>query len=216
MISSSQPTQASHLRLAVLLLAAGEGSRLGKHPKALLRKDGNTLLQRFSSAIEGFAPTEYIVVTGFHAEAIESEIEKLNLSLTHPIKAIQNPAPERGHASSVRLGLESFKGIFDVLLVALSDQPEVGVSEVQELLDIFLRREIGEEIILPIVEGKRGNPVLFSRKAISDVLATPGMVCREYMVAHPDQVRVMLTSNRAFVTDVDTPEDIQLHKLSLT
>ena len=92
----------------------------------------------------------------------------------------------------------------------------MGVSEVQELLDIFLRREIGEEIILPIVEGKRGNPVLFSRKAISDVLATPGMVCREYMAAHPDQVRVMLTSNRAFVTDVDTPEDIQLHKLSLT
>ena len=216
MISSSPPTQASHLRLAVLLLAAGEGSRLGKHPKALLRKDSITLLQRFSSAIQGFALTQYIVVTGFHAETIESEIEKLNLSLTHPMKVIQNPDPERGHASSVRLGLESFKGVFDVLLVALSDQPEVGSREVQELLDTFLRREIGEEIILPIVEGKRGNPVLFSRKAISEVLATPGMVCREYMDAHPDKVRVMLTSNQAFVMDVDTPEDIQLHKLSLT
>ena len=75
----------------------------------------------------------------------------------------------------------------------------------------------GEETaLLESLEGKRGNPVLFSRKAISDVLATPGMVCRDYMAAHPDQVRVMLTSNRAFVTDVDTPEDIQLHKLSLT
>ena len=215
MTSSSPSTQASQLRLAVLLLAAGEGSRLGTHPKALLRKGGQTLLQRFSSAIQGFNPTEYIVVTGFHAGAIESEIEKMNNSLMHPIQVIQNPAPERGQASSVRLGLESLKGGFDVLLVALSDQPDIGGREVQELLDIFLNREIGEEIILPMVEGRRGNPVLFSRKAISAILANPGMVCRKYMDAHPDKVRAMLTSNQAFVMDVDTPEDIQHHKLSL-
>ena len=216
MTSSSPSNQASHLRLAILLLAAGEGSRLGTHPKALLRKDGQTLLQRFSSAIQGLAPTEYIVVTGFHAEAIESEIEKLNVSLVHPIKVIQNPFPEKGHASSIRLGLESLRGEFDALLVALSDQPEIGVREVQELLDAFIKRESGEEIILPIVEDKRGNPVLFSRKAISRVLATPGMVCRQYMDSHPEQVRAMTTSNQAFVLDVDTPEDIQRHKLSLT
>jgi molybdenum cofactor cytidylyltransferase len=216
MTSSSPSTPALHLRLVVLLLAAGEGSRLGSHPKALLRKDGQTLLERFSNAIQGFAPNEYIVVTGFHAEAIESEIEKLNASLAHQIKVIQNSAPEKGHASSVRLGLESLKGEFDVLLVALSDQPEIGVREVQELLDSFLKRENGEEIILPIVEGKRGNPVLFSRKAISEILASPEMVCRQYMDTHPEKVRAMLTSNQAFVMDVDTPEDIQWHKLSLT
>ena len=216
MTSSSPSTPASHLRLAVLLLAAGEGSRLGTHPKALLLKDGQTLLRRFSSAIQGFAPTEYIVVTGFHAEAIESEAERLNASLAHPIEVIRNPAPERGQASSVRLGLESLTGEFDVLLVALSDQPKIGARQIQELLDAFLRREIGEEVILPMVEGKRGNPVLFSRKAISEILANPGMVCRQYMDSHSEQVRAMLTSNRAFVLDVDTPEDIQRHKLSLT
>jgi CTP:molybdopterin cytidylyltransferase MocA len=216
MTSSSPSTQASHLRLAVLLLAAGEGSRLGAHPKALLRKDGQTLLGLFSGAIQGFAPTEYIVVTGFHAGAIESEIKKMNSSLTHSIEVIQNPTPERGQASSVRLGLESLEGEFDVLLVALSDQPEIGVSEVQELVDAFLNRETSKEIILPMVEGRRGNPVIFSRKAVSEILATPGMVCREYMDTHPDKVMAMLTSNQAFVMDVDTPEDIQQHKLSLT
>ena len=216
MTSSSSPTQASQLRLAVLLLAAGEGSRLGAHPKALLRKNGQTLLELFSGAIQEFAPTENIVVTGFHTGAIASEIRRLNASLAHPIEVIQNPAPERGQASSVRLGLESLKAEFDVLLVALSDQPEIGVREVQELLDAFVQRENGEEIILPIVNGRRGNPVLFSRKSISEILAAPGMVCREYMDAHPNAVRLMFTSNPAFVMDVDTPEDIQRHKLSLS
>ena len=216
MTSSSPLPQASQLRLAVLLLAAGEGSRLGNHPKVLLRKESQTLLQRFSSEIQAFSPVEYIVVTGFHAQAIELEIAKINTSIALPIKIARSITPEKGQPSSVRLGLESLQEKFDVLLVALSDQPEVGASEIQELLEAFLKRESSEEIILPIVAGKRGNPVLFSYDAVLDVLETPGMVCREYMDIHPDKVRAMPTSNQAFVMDVDTPEDIQTHKLSLT
>jgi CTP:molybdopterin cytidylyltransferase MocA len=216
MTSFSIPTQASKLRLAVLLLAAGEGSRLGSHPKALLYRDGQTLLHRFSSAIQRFKLVEYIVVTGFHAQAVESEITKLNSLLASPIEIIRNNSPEQGQASSVRLGLESLRSEFDVLLVALSDQPEIGVQEVQELLDAFINREGGQAIILPMVNGKRGNPVLFSRQAVCDVLATSGMICRSYMDAYPEKVGVMSTSNQAFVLDVDTLEDIQNLKLSLT
>jgi CTP:molybdopterin cytidylyltransferase MocA len=215
MTSSSPSAQDSQLRIAVLLLAAGEGSRLGTHPKALLQRDGKTLLERFSSAIQKFSPVEYIVVTGFHAELIESEIEKRNASLDHPIKIIRNLSPEEGQPSSVRLGLESLRADFDVLLVALSDQPEVGAREIQELLDEYARREDGQEIILPMVDERRGNPILFSYQAVSDVLANPGMVCRTYMDAHPNELRFMHTSNQAFVMDVDTPEDIQRHKLNL-
>ncbi|AKD25342.1 putative MobA-related protein [Polynucleobacter duraquae] len=213
MTSSSPSAHDSQLRIAVLLLAAGEGSRLGSHPKALLHRDGKTLLELFSSAIQGFSPVECIVVTGFHAQLIESEIAKMNPSLTHPMKIIRNGSPEEGQPSSVRLGLESLRTNFDVLLVALSDQPEVGAKEIQELLDEYAKRKDGQEIILPMVDGRRGNPVLFSYKAVLDVLAQPGMVCRDYMDTHPDKVRAMHTSNQAFVMDVDTTEDIQRHKL---
>jgi len=215
MTSSSPSAQVSQLRIAVLLLAAGEGSRLGAHPKALLHCGRKTLLEHFSSAIQGFSPVECIVVTGFHAQLIESEIAKINPSLAHPMKIIRNVSPEEGQPSSVRLGLESLRADFDALLVALSDQPEVGAKEIQELLDEYAKREDGQEIILPMVEGRRGNPILFSYKAVSNVLANPSMVCRAYMDAHPEEVRVMYTSNQAFVMDVDTPEDIQRHKLNL-
>lgn len=214
MTSSSPSTEISKLRLAVLLLAAGEGSRLGSQPKALLRKDDQSLLERFSKAIQRFSPVECLAVTGFHAAAIESEIEAINTSLAYPIQSARNLTPEMGQTSSVRLGLESLQSEFDVLLVALSDQPEIGVQEIQELLAEFSIRNSGEEIILPIVSGQRGNPVLFSKKAVQEVLAIPGMVCRAYMDANPEKVRSMCTNNQAFVLDVDTPEDIQKHKLS--
>ncbi len=216
MTSYSPSIQPSKLRLAVLLLAAGEGSRLGSHPKALLRKNGYTLLEHFSKAIQSFKPVQCIAVTGFHSQAIESELLKMNAVLTCPIKAIRNITPEKGQASSVRLGLEALQADFDALLVMLSDQPEIGAKEVQALLEEFSKRTGQEEIILPMVNGQRGNPVLFSKKAVLDTLSSPEMVCRSFMDAHPENVRVMETNNQGFVLDVDTPEDIQKHQLSLS
>ena len=216
MTSSSPSPQFSKLRLAVLLLAAGDGSRLGSYPKALLRKDGYTLLERFSNTIQHFDPVQCIAVTGFHAQVIESELLKINRDLTCPIKAIRNLTPEKGQASSVRLGLESLIINFDALLVMLSDQPEIGTKEIQALLEEFSKRKGDEEIILPMVNGQRGNPVLFSKKAVLDTLSTLGMVCRSFMDTHPENVRVMETNNQGFVLDVDTPEDIQKYQLSLS
>ena len=215
MTSFGPSAQDSKLNLAVLLLAAGEGSRLGRHPKALLLQDKQTLLEQFSIAVQHFAPIEYLAVTGFHAEAIESELAKINVSLTHQVQTVRNITPEKGQASSVRLGLESLQSEFDVLLVALSDQPQLGSQEIQALLEAFSFRNPGEEMILPMVNGQRGNPVLFSKAAVQAVLAIPGMVCRAYMDMHPEKVRIMETQNQAFVSDVDTPEDIQKYNLSL-
>jgi CTP:molybdopterin cytidylyltransferase MocA len=65
-----------------------------------------------------------------------------------------------------------------------------------------------------MVNGQRGNPVMFSSQSVQEILADPAMVCRTYMDAHPRKIRIMHTNNQAFILDVDTPEDIQKHKLS--
>ena len=133
MISSSSSAQASKLRLAVLLLAAGEGNRLGVHPKALLIKEDQTLLQRFAMAVQGFSPVEFIVVTGFHSQAIESAIAGMNISLAYPMRIIQNPIPETGQPSSVRMGLESLRREFDVFD---SDIDSVARGKVCRVVDV--------------------------------------------------------------------------------
>ena len=197
------------LRLAILLLAAGEGSRLGGLPKALLKKEGESLLSRFLQSTNKLNPVETLVVTGFYADAIEVEINSLRQKTDNSIAIVKNLNPEEGQSSSVRLGLESLKSDYDVLLVALCDQPNIGVSEIEALLEQFNRVGFSREIVLPMVNGSRGNPVLFSKKVIEEILATPGMVCRPFMDKHPELVKVFETNNQAYLLDVDTQADIQ-------
>ncbi|MBU3557861.1 nucleotidyltransferase family protein [Polynucleobacter sp. Ross1-W9] len=209
MTLSGNPSNNPKLRLAILILAAGAGGRLGGYPKAILKKDGSTLLKRLIHSIKGFNPTETLVVTGFYPDEVEGEIESLQNSIQSPITWIRNPNPEAGQSSSVRLGLEALQSDYDALLIALCDQPNVGAQEVESLLEQFNQRSANQEIVLPIVSGQRGNPVLFSKEVIRRILAIPEMVCRPYMDQHPELVKIFDTCNCAYILDVDTQDDIQ-------
>ena len=209
MTISGESIKNPKLRLAILLLAAGEGSRLGGFPKALLKKDGESLLSRFLQAIQKLNPVETSVVTGFYADAVEAEINLIRQKTNNSIAIVKNPNPEKGQSSSVRIGLESLTSDFDLLLVALCDQPNIGTLEVEALLEQFNQTGFNKEIVLPMVNGSRGNPVLFSKKVVEEILATPGMVCRPFMDKHPELVKVFETNNQAYLLDVDTQADIQ-------
>ena len=199
MTISSESIKNPKLRLAILLLAAGEGSRLGGFPKALLKKEGESLLSRFLKYVQKLNPVEILVVTGFYADAVEAEINSTKPETYNSIAIAKNPNPSEGQSSSVRIGLESLKSDYDILLVALCDQPNIGVSEIEALLEQFKQTGFNREIVLPMVNGNRGNPVLFSKKVIEEILATPGMVCRPFMDKHPELVNVFETNNQAYL-----------------
>ena len=209
MTISGESIKNPKLRLAILLLAAGEGSRLGGFPKALLKRGGESLLSRFLQAVQTLNPVETSVVTGFYADVVEAEINAIKQKTNNSIAIVKNPNPAEGQSSSVRLGLESLKSNFDILLVALCDQPNIGVSEIEVLLEQFNQTGFNKEIVMPMVNGSRGNPVLFSKKVIEEILATPGMVCRPFMDKHPELVKVFETNNQAYLLDADTQADIQ-------
>ena len=213
MTISSDSSKSLNLRLAILILAAGEGSRLGGYPKALLKKGGESLLKHSIESIQGLRPIEALVVTGFYSDQVEAEINLINGGVEFPITWVKNVNPALGQTSSVRLGLESLKSNYDALLIALCDQPRIGAYEIESLLKQFERKNPHQEIILPMVNGQRGNPVLFSKETIQKILAIPGMTCRPFMDEHPDLIRLFATDNQAYLMDVDTQADI--HKLGL-
>jgi molybdenum cofactor cytidylyltransferase len=204
----------SNLRVAIVLLAAGEGSRMGSVPKALLQKDGKTLLESFCTAIKALHPVEFLVVTGFHATPIERELNRLAKLMDLSITVIHNQNASTGQASSVRLALESLDSAFDVVAMCLSDQPQIGEVELIALLNQFVDCEPNQDVVMPIVGGQRGNPALFSRKSVEEMLQIPGMVCRTFMDKNPDRIKIFNSDNDAYILDVDTDADIQ--KLGIT
>jgi len=209
MTTACDSPQNSRLRLAILLLAAGEGSRLGGYPKALLKKDGESLLKRFCLSAQAFDPVQMLLLTGFYSDVIEEEVQSLKQAGLRQLECIRNESPELGQSSSVRLGMESLKSDYDVLLIALCDQPLIGSSEIKALLNQFMDRSSDQEIILPMTNGQRGNPVLFSKKVIDDILKIPGMVPRAFIDKHPRLVKIFETDNQAYIMDADTQADIQ-------
>ena len=206
--------KSSNLNLAIILLAAGEGSRIGSIPKALLLKSGKSLLEGFCRTIDALKPVEFIVVTGFHGQAIEAELHRVGHEINTNITVIHNSKADQGQASSIRLALENMHSQYDVLAVCLSDQPNIGFDEMVYLIKQFANRNNAEEIVMPSVDGQRGNPVLFSKKVVDKILSMPEMVCRPFMDQHPELVKICDTNNLAYILDIDTVADLQ--KLGIT
>jgi molybdenum cofactor cytidylyltransferase len=85
----------------------------------------------------------------------------------------------------------------------------VSAADVTSLIAAFKKRAQGE-IVVPRVQGQRGNPIVFSGKVMGDILAQGRSVyCRQYMDNHPELISFFDTNNAHFVTDVDTLEDVQ-------
>lgn len=186
------------------MLAAGAGSRIGHRPKCLLQLDGVSLLARQLQALSLAGVTPLWVVLGHHAERIQQEE-----ALTRwAVQVVINPAPQDGHVASLRTGLQALPPDLDVVLVALADQPLINARSIQDLLQAFGERPAGTQLLRPFVQGLPGNPVVFSARVLSEILASDAqMGVRQWQQAHPEEVYRWKTPHRPYRLDVDNEDD---------
>jgi CTP:molybdopterin cytidylyltransferase MocA len=193
----------SKTRMGAVLLAAGAGRRLGGTAKALIRVQGVSLARRHLIALRDAGIDEMVMVTGFSREAVESEACGLATKLAY------NAAFGQGLAGSVRVGLTALGQAFDGIIVALVDQPLIEANDLAVLVAAFENRT-GGHVLVPHVEGERGNPVVIDEYVRARVLASPpGQGVRDLLDREPDLMRPWQTSSARFVTDLDTPEDLE-------
>jgi molybdenum cofactor cytidylyltransferase len=201
----------TRLRVAAVLLAAGEGKRMGGVAKPLITLQGVPLIKRQLIALSGAGVDEVVVVTGFAREAVEAQVQSFPVTLAH------NMAYAEGQQSSVRVGLQALSSVFDAVLVVLADQPLIAAADLTELLGAFKRRPQGH-ILVPVVskadapggEGERGNPIVLDDVAVAQILASDIQLgCRHLIERAPGMVHVHPTANTRFVIDLDTPADLQ-------
>ena len=152
------------MQLAAVILAAGNGSRLGGVAKALIRLDGVPLVRRLIAALQGAGITDVVVVTGTHHEAIAAAVAPSTARL------VRNTDAALGQPGSVRLGLQSTDPRADAVMVLLADQALLTAGDLRDLVAAFGYRS-GEAFVVPRVDGAlRGNPVMVSLAAVQTIL----------------------------------------------
>lgn len=193
----------SRVVVGAVLLAAGEGRRMGGKPKSLLELGGVSLIRRQLIALSGAGVDELVVVLGHYADDIEAQVRDF------PVTIVRNPDPTAGQNTSLRCGLAALGGKLDAVMVALADQPLINAQDISDLIGAYKKRPQGAQVVYPEFEGQRGNPVILSAEVKDAILQDGANVgCRQWQAANPEQVHVWQTDNRRYVTDVDSPEDI--------
>jgi len=124
------------VQTGIILLAAGDSSRLGS-PKQMLLYQGQTLLQKSIGAALAAKAEQVLVVLG----ATGSEIAVPPAS--NQLQYILNPGWQEGMASSIRCGLEALCNQWPQLenvLVMACDQPFVSTEVLDKLVTLRAKR----------------------------------------------------------------------------
>ena len=178
-----------------MLLAAGEGSRLGR-PKALVELDGQTLADRGADLLRAGGAAPVLVVTG------AAEI-RVSGTLT-----VHNEAWRTGMGSSLRAGLEALAGTdAGAAVVALADQPLIGPEAVARLIAAY---RAGASVAVAVYDGQPRNPVLLAREHWPEVIAMAvgDTGARPFLSARAGLVTLVECGDTGRPDDIDTPADL--------
>ncbi len=183
------------IRVAGILLAAGDGSRLGQ-PKATVELAGSTLAERGVALLRDGGTDPVIVVTG----AVPVELPG--------VVSVHNPDWVTGMGSSLVTGLRALEGGATAAVIALADQPLVGAEAVRRLIAAHAR---GATVAVAAYDGKPRNPVLIDRvhwPAVAELAAGEDAGARPFLRAHPDLVTLVECGDTGSPADIDTPQDL--------
>jgi molybdenum cofactor cytidylyltransferase len=185
---------------AGLILAAGSSRRMGS-PKQLLLIDGRPLLELVVERACASNLDEVVVVLGAVADEIQSRVDFGRASV------LVNPDHAAGMSSSLKAGLSHLAPRVDRVVVMLGDQPDVGASLVDQLLE--LQTTSGLPAAALSFNGLLHPPVVLERELWGDLMSLQGDVgCRAVIRARPELVaKLPVAGNLKHPVDLDTPED---------
>ena len=144
-----------------------------------------------------------IVVTGHQHQEIAKALAGL------PVRLVHNPDFATGLGTSLKAGIAAVPAQSDGVLVCLGDMPRIDVSLINRLIAAF-DPERGALVVVPTFEGKRGNPVLWSRRFFPDLMAIEGDVGARHLIGRYGEAAVEVpVEGKATFIDVDTPEALR-------
>jgi molybdenum cofactor cytidylyltransferase len=185
-----------------IILAAGSSTRMAR-AKALLPIGNDTFVTRTCRTLLAAGLDDLVIVAGAEVESVRAAVAGAGL----PARVIENTRRAEGQLSSVLAGLAvADRPGVDAVLVHLVDAPLVGPGTVAAVLEAF--RATGAPVVRPVVAGRHGHPVLFSRRVFDDLRgADPSIGAKAVVLAHAADVLDLAVEDEGACQDIDTPED---------
>lgn len=195
------------MRVAVIVLAAGAGRRMGG-PKALARWRGS--LTFLDAAITlardaGLAPR--LVVLDPSSPIFPAA---KSVALATGTRVVENADAARGMLSSVRAGLAALHQTDPAATHAALlpvDHPGISPATLTGLLAAV--KKSPDSIVVPSHGGRRGHPGIFPASLFPALLSAPDQEGARWVLAqNPGRIVHVGVDDEACVKDVDTPEDL--------
>jgi molybdenum cofactor cytidylyltransferase len=196
---SARPND-SRARIAGVVLAAGDSSRMGR-PKQLLKYDCVSLLRRTALAAVESGLDPLVVALGANSSLLVDDIQDL------PLQIVVNDRWESGLGSSIRTGVGAIRSVeLDAVAILLSDQPFVTSALIRRLIEAYLSSDA------PIVASRYANtlgvPALFDRMLLPSLAEIPDDGGAKHLIASVGDAVIAVDFPEG-AWDLDTPEDYE-------
>lgn len=186
--------------VGTVLLAAGRGTRFGASPKLLSLLDGKPLVRHAAEAAVQAALGPVVAVLGHAGAQVREALAGL------PLTVVENPDYAAGLSTSLRAGLAALPEAVTGAIVLLGDMPRVGSGLPVRLAEAFRAAPVAPAAVVPVKDGRRGNPVLLNRLLLSAGIAgLTGDRGAGPLLARRDDVLELAVDEAGVLIDVDTP-----------
>ncbi|HTC02961.1 MAG TPA: molybdopterin-binding/glycosyltransferase family 2 protein [Xanthobacteraceae bacterium] len=205
----TEPEPEKGRAIAAVVLGAGRSSRMGGPNKLLAEINGKPLVRIVTEAALASRARPVIVVTGHQRDKVEAALAGL------PVKFVHNPLFADGLGTSLKAGIAALPAEVDGAIVCLGDMPQVDSALIDRLVGAFDPNH-GALVVVPTIDGKRGNPVVWSRRFFPDLMTVEGDVGARYLIGrYTEAVAEVPLTGTAALTDVDTPEALEAVRAEL-
>ena len=191
-----------NLKVALVLLAAGESRRMGT-PKQLLTYKGSSLIRHAATEAVKSDCDPIVVVLGANSDRISPKINDLPVHITY------NPQWQQGMSASISTGITALlemKIDLDAVVVALGDQPLITEEVYDRLIETYAQNPV--KAVACNYSDTLGVPALFDCTLLPELLDMNHQGgAKQTLYRYSDRTFNLDLPEAAI--DIDTPADYQ-------
>ena len=187
-------------KIACLILAAGNATRMGGQKQLLPWKD-TTLVGNMIEIASSVFEDDVFVVVGSGKNEIEKELLKFK------VQSIFNPDWNEGIGTSIAFGVNILIA-YDAVMMLLADQVFLNVNHLENMLEIF-EMNTGSIIASNYKNiHKPAVPMLFAQNYFDQLIELKGENGAKKLLKNHERSVVQVDTGDDFI-DVDTPEEYE-------